>query len=125
MLKSILITAIRNIFRNGAFSAINLVGLAVSMSLGMLIIIIIKDQYSFDRFHQSADRIFRVNTRALRTNGDTEPYASTPLPLGRALREDYAVADAVVSMTRGLSGDAIFENTQVPVRGLIVDPAFL
>jgi putative ABC transport system permease protein len=125
MLKSILTTAIRNIFRNGSFSAINLVGLSVSMSLGMLIIMVIKDQYSFDRFHQSPDRIYRVNTRALRTNGDTEPYASTPLPLGRALREDYAVADVVVSMTRGLAGDAIFKNTQVPVQGLIVDPAFL
>ncbi len=125
MLKSILLTAIRNIFRNGSFSAINLVGLSVSMSLGMLIIMVIKDQYSFDRFHQSADRIYRVNTRALRTNGDAEPYASTPLPLGRALREDFGVADEVVSITRGLTGDAVFENTQVPVRGLIVDPAFL
>src|SRR6185295_15320546 len=107
MLKSIVITALRNIFRNGAFSAINLIGLSVSMSLGMLIIMIVKEQYSFDDFHQDSDRIYRVNTRAIRTNGDAEPYASTPLPLGRSLREDYALADEVVSITRALSGDAV------------------
>ncbi|HWA32561.1 MAG TPA: ABC transporter permease [Cyclobacteriaceae bacterium] len=125
MLKSVFVTAFRNIFRNGSFSVINLIGLSVSMSLGMLIILIVKDQYSFDRFHKDSDRIYRVNTRALRTNGETEPYASSPLPLGRALKEEYALADKVVSITRALRGDAVYGNIEVPVRGLIVDPSFL
>ena len=45
MLKNILVTSLRNFFRNQIFSLINLIGLSVSMSLGMLIIMIIKDQY--------------------------------------------------------------------------------
>ena len=52
MLKNILVTSLRNFFRNQIFSLINLIGLSVSMSLGMLIIMIIKDQYSFDNFHE-------------------------------------------------------------------------
>ncbi len=125
MLKSTFTTAIRNIFRHGSFSLINLIGLAVSMSLGMLIIMIIKEQYTFDDFHKDSERIYRVNTRALRTNGETEPYASTPLPLGKALIDDYAFAEEVVSITRAMNSDALVGSAEVPVRGLIVDPAFL
>ncbi len=41
MLKSILTTTLRNMLRNRTFSLINLIGLSVSMSLGMLIIMIV------------------------------------------------------------------------------------
>lgn len=52
MFNSILKTALRNIIRNKAFSGINLIGLSVSMSLAMLIILIVKEQMIFDNFHQ-------------------------------------------------------------------------
>ena len=106
MLKSILTTALRNIIRNKSFSIINLIGLSVSMSLGMLIILIVKEQLTFDNFHQDSDRIYRVNTMALRVDGGREPYASAPLPIGRALKEDYPFTENVVSISRRLSGDA-------------------
>ena len=69
MLKSILTTAIRNIIRNRSFSLINLIGLSVSMSLAMLIILIVKEQLTFDNFHKDSNRIYRVNTMALRVDG--------------------------------------------------------
>lgn len=125
MLKSILTTALRNIFRNKAFSIINLIGLSVSMSLSMLIILIVKEQLTFDNFHQDRARIYRVNTNAVRLEGGSEPYASSPLPLGQVLKEEYSFAENVVSINRRLSGDATYGNINVPVRGLIVDPAFL
>ena len=125
MLKSILTTALRNIFRNKSFSIINLVGLSVSMSLSMLIILIVKEQLTFDNFHQDGDRIYRVNTNAIRVEGGSEPYASSPLPLGDVLKEEYSFAETVVSINRRLNGDATYGNVNVPVRGLIVDPSFL
>ena len=125
MLKSILTTALRNIFRNKSFSIINLIGLSVSMSLGMLIILIVKEQLTFDNFHQDRDRIYRVNTMALRVEGGQEPYASAPLPIGRVLKEEYTFTEDVVSISRRLNGDAIYGNVNVPLSGLIVDPSFL
>lgn len=125
MLKSILTTALRNIFRNKSFSIINLIGLSVSMSLGMLIILIVKEQLTFDNFHQDGDRIYRVNTMALRVEGGQEPYASAPLPIGRVLKEEYTFTEDVVSISRRLNGDAIYGNVNVPLSGLIVDPSFL
>ena len=125
MIKSILTTAFRNILRNRFFSLINLVGLSVSMSLGMLIILVVKEQYTFDNFHHDADRIYRINTKALRTDGGTELYASSPLPIGRVLKEDYSFTENVVRINKSLNGDAVYGNVNVPLSGLIVDPSFL
>lgn len=123
MFKSIVITALRNVFRNRTFSLINLVGLSVSMSLGLLIITIVQEAFTFDNFHPKGDRIYRVNTRALRTDGGIEPYASVPFALGHVLKEDYSFAEEVVRFNRRLSGDAIYGNVNVPIRGLFTDPS--
>ncbi len=125
MFKSIVITALRNIVRNRTFSLINLIGLSVSMSIGLLIITVIQEQYTYDDFHKDADRIFRVNTRALRAEGGEEPYASVPFPVGRVLEEEYAFVDAVVRINRSLNGDAVYRNVNVPIHGLITDQSFL
>ena len=125
MIKSIFVTAIRNIYRNRTFSAINFFGLAASMSLGLLIILIVKEQYSFDSFHADADRIFRVNTKVLRTNDSRNQYASTPLKVAASLKEDYPFVSQVVRIDNQLAGDAEFENTLVPISGFFTDPSFL
>ena len=124
MLRSIIVTAFRNIIRNRSFSLINLFGLSVGMSLGLLIIMIIKEQYSFDSFHYDIDRIYRVNTRALRVNGGSERYASVPLPVGTALLENYSFVDKVVRINRHLRGDAVYGNVNVPLDGLFADQSF-
>ena len=125
MIKNILLTSIRNIFRNPVFSFINVFGLAVSMSLGLLIILIIKEQYSFDNFHKDADRIYRINTKALRTDGASEAYASTPFALGAAVKDGYAFTENVVRINSQLNGDAVYGNVTVPVHGFFADPSFL
>lgn len=125
MFKSILRTAIRNFFRNRSFSVINLIGLSVSMSLGLLIILVIREQFTFDNFHHDSDRVYRVNTNALRVEGGSEPYASTPLPIGQVLKEDYTFAESVVRINNRLRGDAIYGNVNVPMRGFFTDPSFL
>ncbi len=125
MVKSIFLTSIRNIFRNPVFSFINIFGLSVSMSLGLLIILIIKEQYAFDNFHNDADRIYRINTRALRMDGGRENYASSPFALGDAVRDGYSFAEKVVRINSQLNGDAVYENRTVPVHGFFADPSFL
>ena len=125
MLKNILITSLRNFFRNRTFSLINLVGLSVSMSLGMLIITIIKDQFAFDNFHKDSNRIYRVNTRVLHHEWGSIDFASAPSPVGEVLMEEYPFIENVVRMNRQLYGEATFGNVNVPLKGLIADPSFL
>lgn len=125
MLKSIIVTAIRNIYRNKTFSAINFFGLAVSMSLGLLIILIVREQYSFDSFHSDIDRIYRVNTRVIRTDDFRNRYATAPLPVATSLLQDYSFTNKVVRIDNQLSGDVEYGNTIVPITGFFADPSFL
>ena len=125
MIKNYIKIAIRNIWANKTFSFINIVGLSVSMSLGLLIILIVKEQYSFDRFHNDADRIYRVDTRALRVGGGSEDYATVPLPLATVLKENYSLTEDIVRLNRRLNQDIAFGNVRVPVSGLFADPSFL
>jgi putative ABC transport system permease protein len=125
MLKNILTTALRNILRNRTFSLINLIGLSVSMSLGMLIISIVKEQYTFDNFHNDSDRIYRVNTRAIKVEGYTWDFASAPLPLGNAISDNYTFTENVVRVSRYFNGEASIGNVKVPLNGLMVDQSFL
>src|SRR6056297_833287 len=52
--------AIRNISKNRIFSLINISGLAIGLASAILIILFIAKEISFDRFHEKADRIYRV-----------------------------------------------------------------
>ncbi len=124
MLKNILITSLRNFFRNKVFSLINLVGLSVSMSLSMLIIMLIKDQCAFDNFHQDTGRIYRVNTRVLHPDWGKVDFASTPLSIGQVLKDEYAFTENIVRISRQLNGDATYNHMTLPLYGLIVDPTF-
>src|SRR6187401_1153730 len=125
MIKNYIKIAIRNIWANKTFSFINIVGLSVSMSLGLLIILIVKEQYSLDRFHKDADRIYRVETRALRVGSGSEDYATVPTPLATVLKENYSFTEDIVRLNRRLNQDMIFGNVRVPVSGLFADPSFL
>ena len=125
MLKNILITSLRNFFRNRIFSLINLIGLSVSMSLGMLIIMIIKDQFAFDNFHNDSDRIYRVNTRVLHPEWGSIDFASAPLSIGQVLKDEYSFSENTVRINRELNGDATYLNVNVPLKGILVDPSFL
>ena len=60
MFRSYLKIAWRNFVSNKAFTAINMVGLALGMATCLLIGLFVLDELSYDRFHQNADRIVRV-----------------------------------------------------------------
>lgn len=94
------------------------------MSLGMLIITIVREQHAYDNFHHDVDRIYRVNTKAIRTEGGAELYASAPLPIAKAFMDDYSFAEEVVRIDNQLAGDLEFGDVNVPITGFLTDPSF-
>ena len=55
-------TAVRTLFRNRIYSVVNISGLSLGLACAMLIILYLKDELSFDRFHAKGDRIYRIYT---------------------------------------------------------------
>ncbi len=60
MFQNYLKTALRNLWRNKGFSAINIVGLAVGLATCLLIVLYVIDELSYDRGNKQADRIYRL-----------------------------------------------------------------
>lgn len=62
MFYNYLITAWRNIVKNGIFSAINIFGLAIGLMSCILIMLFVKAETGFDKWLPNADRLVRVHT---------------------------------------------------------------
>lgn len=60
MLKNILLVAFRNFFRQPAHSLLNLFGLSIGFLCAFLITLWVSHEFSFDRFHQADDKLFKV-----------------------------------------------------------------
>ncbi|TPE44385.1 ABC transporter permease [Pontibacter mangrovi] len=88
MLYNYWLTTWRNVTRNKAYAAINIVGLAMGISACILIFLYIHDELSYDKHFSDADRIYRVVSDAS-LNGDIHRVAASPGPLAPALVAEY------------------------------------
>jgi putative ABC transport system permease protein len=86
MFKNYFKTAVRSLGRSKGFSFINLSGLAIGMACCILIFLWVQDELSFDRFHQNADSLYRVQLNPI---GTDSYWYHGPGPLGPALKRDY------------------------------------
>jgi putative ABC transport system permease protein len=81
-------TALRTIRRHKGYSLINVSGLAIGLTVCMLIVLWVADEWSFDRFNTNAGQIYRVyrNESATQKNSTS---ALTPPPMAAALKRDF------------------------------------
>jgi putative ABC transport system permease protein len=89
MIKNYFKTAWRNLVKNKFYSAINIAGLTLGLAIGMLILLWVQDELSFDSFNTKAKNIYRVNsylgsgsTKRIwnTTQGPVVPYALKDIP---------------------------------------------
>jgi hypothetical protein len=81
MLTSYLLLWYRRMLRRKAFAAINVAGLSISLSGALLIYLYVSHELSFDRFHEKADRIFRVYCAYAKLGESVRKFPYTPLVL--------------------------------------------
>lgn len=62
MLRNYFKIAIRTLAKNKSYAAINIIGLTVSLTAAILLLLWVWDEFSFDKQHSKGDRIFRVAT---------------------------------------------------------------
>ncbi|MFC1563652.1 ABC transporter permease [candidate division KSB1 bacterium] len=123
MVKHYVKVSLRNIIKNKSYSFINIFGLSLSLSIGFIIMQILATFYSFDRFHQNKDNIYRVTTRISTSEGITD-YASVPLPIASELINNSPAIEKVTRIKK-LSGLKIEkENIKFNTGVMFVDPEF-
>ena len=60
MFKNYFKTAFRNLERNKIYSFMNIAGLSLGLACAMLMMLYVKDEVSFDRFHKNVKNIYRI-----------------------------------------------------------------
>ena len=70
-------TAFRNLLRKRIYSFINIAGLSLGLACAMLIILYVKDEVSYDRFHANANHIYRIFEEATDTDGRVQKMGIT------------------------------------------------
>src|SRR5260221_12690830 len=68
MIKNYFIVALRNLTRNKVYSFINIAGLSLGLACSMLIILYVKDEVSYDRFHDGVGQIYRITSQSFDKN---------------------------------------------------------
>lgn len=97
MLKNYLKIAVRNLLRQKAYTLINIGGLAIGMACCLFILLFVRDELSYDRHHQYADRIYRVGLDAV-VSGQNIHVAVTAAPLAATLRAEYPEVEAAARL---------------------------
>ena len=109
-------TAYRLFRRQKGYAFINIAGLAVGLAACLLILLWVRDELSFDRFHTRAKSIHRIYIEDHLETG-TDIVTATPFPLAEALRKEFPEIEAAGRTYRSQfqvrSGDKLFNEGNV------------
>lgn len=87
MFKNYLKVTLRNLFRYKGFSLINISGLAIGVTACLLIMLYVQEEWSYDRHHEKADRIYRVILKGNVGGNDFNTATACAPMAGTLLRE--------------------------------------
>lgn len=123
MFRNYLIVAYRSLVRFKVYSAINIVGLAIGIAFSILAVLYVRHEWSFDAFHERAERIYRVYSRG-EAGGGNVAMATMPGPLGPALAEAFPAQMQRVVRIHTRSRTFRYEDRSFRHRIAFVDPGF-
>lgn len=88
MFQNYLSIAFRSLIKNKSYAAINMVGLATSMAVSLLIGAYVWHETHYDHFHRNAGLIYRVITR-VKASGSEDGIGKTGIEIGPLLKQTY------------------------------------
>lgn len=124
MVRNFIVIAWRNLVRKKSFSIINIAGLAIGMTVAILILLWIEQEVNFDQFHVKKDRIYEVWNR-YKTDGITNCWANTPKVMARAIQEDFPEVEQTTRISFLPPVQIAYGEKRIDGRGRVVDSTFL
>ena len=96
MFSNYLKIAVRNLRKNIPFSVINIAGLSIGLACCILILLYIRDELSFDRFHAQQDRIYQLTCLRSEQDGSAKKFAIAALVQGPAFKQEIPEIQASI-----------------------------
>jgi putative ABC transport system permease protein len=95
MFKNLFRTAIRHILKHPGYSVLNILGLIIGIASALFLIIYVSDEVSYDRYHEKAERIYRVSSKITETD-DQFTWIVAQIPFGPQVVQDYPEVESYV-----------------------------
>ena len=126
MLRNYFAAALRNLARNRLYAGVTIAGLAIGFASALLIVLFVRDEYSYDRFVPGNQQVFRISESILISGERPIESDSTPALLGPALKLDFPQVQFAARLTGGDFPPAVQRgNFSVAERNLVwADPDF-
>lgn len=122
MLHNYFKVAARSLYKHKYFATVNAVGLAIGMSVSLLLIVLYAHVCTFDHFHTNKSEIYRVVTSH---HSDREwELAFAPFSIADDFNNGFAGIKKTVKITSGFSADAFSGKLEIPIRGFFTEPSF-
>ena len=116
--------AARNLYKHKYFSIVNVLGLAIGMSVSLLLIVFYLHVCTYDNFHVNKSEIYRVITSHHNAEREWE-LAGAPFSIADNLDNGFTGVNKIVRISSGFSADAVAGNLDLPIRGFYTEPVFL
>ena len=125
MYKNYFLVALRNFRKHFGYAFLNVTGLAIGIAACILIVLYIQDDLSFDKYHEKANRIYRVTDETI-AEGTPTATANTYSAATNALRNEFPEIPNIVRFYRyeALVSDGDVKQFQEP-RFFFVDSTVL
>ncbi len=88
MLNNYIKTALRNIRGNKFYSIINILGLSIGMACALLLLLYVRDELTYDKYHKNYKNIYRLES-VYKFESGTVKMANTAVPLGPVLKDEF------------------------------------
>jgi len=124
MFKNNLKIALRNLLKHKGFSIINIAGLALGVAAGLFVLLFVGDETSYDRFHEKADRIYRM-AQYIHVENRVDSALPTPPILAAALAGEFPEIESTARVARVGGAIVKYENQRfTSSRVYAADPDF-
>lgn len=126
MLKILLNTVLRSLYRQKTYSLANVLGLATGVTCTLLILLWVDYETGFDTFHEDIDQIYSVYENQNYADGDIFSVYSTPAPLAESIKKSFPEIEysSRISNTWGQLVLSVGEESFVENGGKVVDADF-
>src|SRR3982751_1093866 len=104
MLKNYFKTAFRTLWRNKAFSAINIFGLATGLTCCLLISMYLYKEFSYDANQKLGDRLYQLGTVSIK-DGKEDRGARTPAPMVPAMQQEFPEVESYTRLIDAFQDD--------------------
>ncbi len=123
MIFSYIKISFRNIKKQKLFTGLNVFGLALGMSVGLLALAVFSDLKQFDNFHPDAQQIYRLTTE-ITSSGTKSKYASSPPAIAEILKGNRSSVTESVALNDYFFPQIESVGEPIQMHGYYTEPSF-